>query len=84
LFKEAIPKLARIAVIYDSANSGDQRLMKEEFPAVARALKFTPQSWEVKTADDFEKVFATVDKQRPDGLDVLGGGGLMNANLKRM
>jgi len=84
LFKEAVPKLARIAVLYDSANSGDQRLMKEEFRVIARALKFTLQSWEIKTADDFEKVFAMVDKQRPDGLYVLGGGGLMNANRKRI
>ena len=37
LFKEGLPKMARVAVLYDSGNPGDQRLMKEDFPAVARA-----------------------------------------------
>ncbi len=46
--------------------------MKEELPAAARALKLTLQPWEVRTADDFEKVFAAMGKQRPDGLYVLG------------
>ena len=40
---------------------------------VARALRLTIQSWEVRDADDFEKVFAALSKQRPDGLYVLGG-----------
>ena len=30
-----------------------------------------------------EKVFAALNKQRPDGLYVLGAGTLMNANQKR-
>jgi putative ABC transport system substrate-binding protein len=57
--------------------------MKEVLPAAARALGLTIQSWEIRAADDFEKVFATLNKERPDGLYVLGGS-RMNANLKRI
>ena len=34
--------------------------------------------------DDFEKVFAALNKQRPDGLYVLGAGPLMRPNQKRI
>jgi putative ABC transport system substrate-binding protein len=57
--------------------------VKEVFPAVARALKLTVQSWEVRAADDFEKVFAALSRQRPDG-SYVGGGPLMFANRKRI
>ena len=83
LLKEAVPKVARVAVLYDPANSPSVRDVKEVFPAVARALRLTIQSWEVRAADDFEKVFAALSKQRPDGLYV-GGGPLMLANPKRI
>jgi len=52
--------------------------LKEELPAAARALKLTLQPWEVRTADDFEKVFAAMGKQRPDGLYVLGSRQMTN------
>src|SRR5262249_56009724 len=39
---------------------------------------------EVRAADDFERVFATLNKQRPDGLYVLGGASPMRANRKRI
>jgi hypothetical protein len=56
--------------------------VKEVLPVAGRALKLTLQAWEVRTADDFEKVFAAIKKDRPDGLHVLGGP-LMNPNVKR-
>jgi putative ABC transport system substrate-binding protein len=83
LLKEAVPKVARVAVLYDPAIPGTTREVKEVFPAVARALRLTIQSWEVRAADDFEKVFAALNKQRPDGLYVFGGG-QMFANRKRI
>ena len=57
--------------------------MKEVLPVAARALGLTIRSWEVRAADDFDKVFAALNKERPDGLYVLGGP-LMNANQKRI
>ena len=32
------------------------------------------RSWEIREADAFEAVFASLNKERPDGLYVLGGG----------
>ena len=73
LLKEAVPKLARVAVLYDPASPGSVREVKEDLPVAARALGLTIQPWEVRGADDFDRVFAALNKQRPDGLYVLGG-----------
>ena len=73
LLKEAVPKLARVAVLYDPAIPASVREVKEVLPVAARALGLTIQPWEVRAADDFERVFAALNKQRPDGLYVLGG-----------
>ena len=70
LFKEAVPKLARVAVLYDPANQNSISEVKEVLPTVARALGLTLRSWEVRAADDFERVFVALSKQRPDGLYV--------------
>jgi ABC-type uncharacterized transport system substrate-binding protein len=55
--------------------------VKEDLPVVASALKLSIQPWEIRAADDFEKVFAALSKQRPDGLYV-SGGPLINNNQK--
>jgi putative ABC transport system substrate-binding protein len=83
LLKEAVTKLVRVAVLYDPANSGDIVEVKELLPADARALKLTIQHWEIRAVDDFEKVFAALNKQRPDGLYVTGSP-LMGADRKRI
>ena len=83
LFKEAVPKIGRVAVLYEPANPGSVLQMKEALPSAARALGLTLRSWRVRAADDFEKEFAAMSKQRPDGLFVLGGP-LMTVNLKRI
>ena len=57
--------------------------MKEVLPVAARALGLTIQPWEVRDADDFERVFAALNKQRSDGLYVTAGP-LMNINQKRI
>ena len=48
LLKEAVPKLARVAVLYDPANPPNVREVKEILPVAARALKLTIQPWEVR------------------------------------
>ncbi len=70
LFKEAVPKLVRVAVLYDPAAPASVIEVKEVLPATARALKLTVQSWEVRGADGFDRVFAAMGKERPDGLYV--------------
>jgi putative ABC transport system substrate-binding protein len=83
LLKEAVPKLARVAVLYVPALPSQVIEVKEVLPVAARALRLTLQPWEVRAADDFDRVFAAMVKQRADGLYVLGGA-LMAANRKRI
>ena len=84
MLKEAVPKLSRVAVLYDPANPPSVLELKEVLPAAARALGLTIRSWEVRDADGFEKVFAALSKERPDGLYVVGAGPLVFANGKRI
>jgi len=83
LLKEAVPKVARVAVLYEPVAPGSVRQVKEDLPPAARSLKLTIQPWEVRAADDFEKVFAALNEQRPGGLYVTESP-LMNANAKRI
>ena len=82
LFKEAIPKVVRVAFLYEPT-SPNQVLELKEVQTAARPLGLTVRSWEVRAADGFEKVFAALNKQRPDGLYVLRSP-LMFANDKRI
>jgi ABC-type uncharacterized transport system substrate-binding protein len=81
LFKEAVPKLARVAVLYDPANRASVIEVKEVEPA-APSLGLTIQLREVRDADGFERLFATLNKERPDGLFILSSP-LINTNQKR-
>ena len=83
LLKEAVPKVARVAVLYDPAAPAAVLDVREVLPAAARALKLTLQPWEVRTSEDFDTVFAAMGKQRPDGLYVTPGP-LMANNLRRI
>ena len=65
LLKEAVPKVARVAVLYDPSSRGSIFEMKEVLPVAARALKVTLRSWEVRDADGFEQVFAARQQGSP-------------------
>jgi ABC-type uncharacterized transport system substrate-binding protein len=82
LLKEAVPKLVRVAVLHDPA-TGPPREVKEILPVAARALGLTVRPWEVRRADEFEKVFAALSKDRPDGLYVITAGPVIRNNLNR-
>src|SRR5678815_528721 len=45
LFKEAVPKLARVAVLYDPVTLASVSELKEVLPVAARALGLTVRSW---------------------------------------
>ena len=83
LFKEAVPKLTRVAVIYQPATPANIIEVKEDLPNAARALKLTVQPWEVRSAEGFDGVFEALNKRRPDGLYVAGSP-VTNANQKRI
>ena len=57
LLKEAVPKVAHVAVLYDLTNPANALEVKEGLSVAARALRLTIRSWEVRDADSFEKVF---------------------------
>jgi putative tryptophan/tyrosine transport system substrate-binding protein len=57
LLKETVPKLARVAVLYDPALPPSVLELKEVLPVPARALGLTIQPREVRDADGFERVF---------------------------
>ena len=83
LLKEAVPKVARVAVLYEPI-PGSVLDVKEVLPVAARALKLTIQPWEVRAADDFERVFAAISKWHPDGLYVPAAGPVMRINQTRI
>jgi putative ABC transport system substrate-binding protein len=83
LLKEAVPKIVRIAVLYDPTASRTVVELKEVLPVAARGLGLNIQPWEVRDMDGLESVFAALSKQLPDGLYVPGGS-LMVANRKRI
>jgi putative ABC transport system substrate-binding protein len=82
LLKEAVPNFSRVAVLYDPAIPTNIRDVDDIRP-VARSLGLRASFWEVRVADDFDRVFAALNKERPDGLYV-SGGPLMTANQKRL
>jgi ABC-type uncharacterized transport system substrate-binding protein len=83
LLKETIPKLTHVAVLYNPAAPGSIREVKEGLSVAARALRLTIQPWEVRGTNDFDRVFAAMDKQRPDGFYVPSDP-LLRANQKRI
>jgi putative ABC transport system substrate-binding protein len=84
LLKEIVPKLARVAVLYDPVLPASVVDIKEVLPAAARPLGLTILAWQTGPGDDFEKAFAGLNnKDRPDGLYVLGGA-LIRANRNRI
>jgi len=81
LFKEAVPKISKVAVLYQTKNPRNMFEFKEVLPASARALKLTILRHEVRDTNDFDRVFAAINKDRPDGIFALGGP-LMNRSHK--
>jgi putative ABC transport system substrate-binding protein len=82
LLKEVVPKLARVAVLYDPAVPA-ARVVKEDLPVAAGALGLTIQPWDIRAVKDFERVFAALNKERPEGLYV-SSGLVITANGKRI
>jgi putative tryptophan/tyrosine transport system substrate-binding protein len=83
LLKEAVPKVARVAVLYEAATPANVVEVKEDLPSAARTLKLAVQTWEIRDEAGFDTAFAALSKQRPDGLYVAGSP-LINAKQKRI
>jgi putative ABC transport system substrate-binding protein len=82
LLKETVPKLARVAFLYDpDVPAGRQA--RNDVIAVARALGLTIQPWEMRARTDFETVSVALSKERPEGL-YASAGLAISANGKRI
>jgi len=83
VFQEAVTKLSRVGVLYDPAIPSSVGEMKE-IQFAARSLGLTLRIWEMKTAEDFDRIFSEIGKQRPSGVYVELAGALMTANQRRI
>jgi len=63
LFKESVPSLARVAVLWDPDFPGVRQLLSE-VEAAARALGVQLQPMEVRSPDEFDGAFAAVVRDR--------------------
>ena len=71
LLREATPRVSRVALLWNPPGSSPD-FMKDTQMA-ARSLGVTLQSVEIRTADDFERAFASVLKGRAEALSVGSG-----------
>jgi putative ABC transport system substrate-binding protein len=71
LLKEAIPRLSRVAVLWNPANQGGP-LQWKGTQSAARRFGVTLQSHEVKDPNDFPRALSAMTRGRPDALLILG------------
>jgi putative ABC transport system substrate-binding protein len=84
LLKEAVPRLARVAVLYNPTSLGATREVKEDLPPAAHVLGLTLRTSEVRSVEDFDRVFAAMNKDHPDGLYVSLSTSVLRSNVKRI
>jgi len=82
LLKEAFPKLARVAVLWNAADLG-MSLKFRELERAAQALRMAVQPSAVREPKDFDGAFSTMIRQRPDALFVITDP-LTNLNRKQL
>ena len=71
LLKEVVPKLSRVAILWNPANPTNP-LQQKDTQAAAPALGMTVYTVEVKGVDDFDRAFAAIRKHGVGGLLVPG------------
>src|SRR5262249_54062273 len=67
LLKEAVPSLARLAVLWNPTNSSHRPAL-QAVDAVARSLSLQIHPLEVRAAADLDSVFAAIIGERADGV----------------
>jgi putative ABC transport system substrate-binding protein len=67
LLKQAVPKAARIAVLWN-ANDQGMTLRYQEIEKAARILRVEVQALGVREPDDFDVAFSTMTRRRPDAM----------------
>jgi len=82
LLKEAVPKLSRIAVLWNAGDAG-MGLRMRAIQAASRQLRVTVRPLGVHSLEDFEVAFTAMTQERPDALFVVADP-LVTANRKRI
>jgi putative ABC transport system substrate-binding protein len=82
LLKEAIPQVARVAVMYHPPAAATV-VMLEEAQAAAPALALTVLPMEVRTPEEFEAQFATARRLGADAV-LISGGPFVSAHHRRL
>jgi ABC-type uncharacterized transport system substrate-binding protein len=70
LLKETLPKLSRVATIWNAANPGNAPLLRD-LEVAARQLGLELQSVGIRSPDDLEGAFATIARSKAGALNVL-------------
>jgi putative ABC transport system substrate-binding protein len=82
LLKEIVPRLVRVAVLWNSANRDNASQLREA-EAAAKAMGVQIRPIGVKDSGDFDEAFASVQRERADALYALGDS-LVSSNRKRI
>jgi len=77
VLKEVVPKVSRVALLWNPANPGSAPQLREA-EAAARALGVRLQALEVRVPQDIEGAFAVMTRERAGALLVLADGVLTN------
>jgi putative tryptophan/tyrosine transport system substrate-binding protein len=67
LLKEVVPSLAKLAVLWNPTNSSHPPALQAVY-TVAQLLSLQVQPFEVRVPSDLDDVFATIIRERPDGV----------------
>jgi putative tryptophan/tyrosine transport system substrate-binding protein len=70
LLKEAFPKISHVAILWETANTGNAISLRE-MKVAAEALRVTLQRLEIRGPDDFDPVFSAIKRERASALIVL-------------
>ncbi len=70
LLKETLPKISRVAAMWNPANPVFQKLQLRVVEATARALNVKLQKVEARDPDEIERAFAAIAKERTRALHV--------------
>jgi putative ABC transport system substrate-binding protein len=82
LLKETVPKLSRVAFLYNPADSSNV-VELEQLRGPAAALGVTVRVVEARGPDEIEQAFSVIIRERPEGLSTASGG-VNNNNQRRI
>jgi putative ABC transport system substrate-binding protein len=72
ILREAVPNAMRVAIVYDPTDQTSLPPQKS-FEAVGGSLGIQLQWVEVRGLEDFDAAFASMERQRADGIVIAGG-----------